>query len=175
MTKFILHGGYTRDNNGDNKKFFEEITKNAKKILCIYFAKKDNWKSYFEEDKPIFNFKNLVLANEEDIIKQIKEVDTVYIRGGDTELLKERLSKINFKKLIKGKTVVGSSAGAYVLSKCYYSNYKHKIGEGFGILNIKVFCHYNYGERENLEKLKQHNEKLETVVIPDYKYVVLEL
>ncbi|MBI4158970.1 Type 1 glutamine amidotransferase-like domain-containing protein [Candidatus Woesearchaeota archaeon] len=176
MTKFILHGGYTRYNNEDNKNFFKEITKHAKKVLCVYFAKeKDRWEESFEDDKKKTNFKNMILANEEDIENQIKEADTIWIRGGDTNILKEKLSKINFKKLIEGKTVAGSSAGVYVLVKYYFSNNRRRLEEGFGILNVKAFCHYTDEERENLEKLKQYKEKLEVILLPDCKYVVLEI
>ena len=176
MTKFILHGGYTREDNEDNRNFFKEVTKDAKQILCIYFAReKSGWEESFEDDKQKSNFKKLVMANEEEIERQIKEADTIWIRGGDTELLKKKLSEINFKELIKGKTIAGSSAGVHILVKYYFSINKKCIGEGLGILNIKAFCHYTEDERGNLEKLKQHKEKLVTLVIPDYKYVVLEL
>ncbi len=176
MTKFILHGGYTSDDNEDNKNFFKEVTKSAKQILCIYFAKEKNrWEEAFENDKKKTNFKNLILANEEEIENQIKEADTIWIRGGDTDLLKEKLSKINFKELIKGKTIAGSSAGVYVLVKYYFSNNKRKLGKGFGILNIKAFCHFTEKDRSNLEKLKQYKEEIETIVLPDYKYVVVEI
>ena len=176
MTKFILHGGNTRLDNEDNKNFYNEVTKSAKNILCIYFAReKDKWEESFENDKKKTNFKNLILANEKGIEDQIKEADTIWIRGGHTDILKEKLSKINFKKLIEGKTVAGSSAGVYVLVKYYFSNSKRYIGEGFGILNVKAFCHYTDEERESLEKLKQHKEKLETIILPDCKYVVVEI
>jgi len=61
------------------------------------------------------------------------------------------------------------------LAKYYLSEDKKSIENGLEILNLKVFCHYTKDGRENLEKLKQHKEKLATIVIPDYKYVVLEL
>ncbi|MDP3093491.1 MAG: hypothetical protein Q8N16_01890 [bacterium] len=43
MTKYILHGGYTKEINRDNDSFFTEITadaKNGAQILLCYFARK---------------------------------------------------------------------------------------------------------------------------------------
>ncbi len=175
MTKFILHGGYTRIENEDNKNFFEEVKKNAKQILCIYFARdKKEWKKRFEEDKKKFNFDNLAMADEEDIENQIKMADTIFLSGGDTEILKKRLIKIRFKDLIKGKTISGSSAGALVLCKYFYNNDNDKFLEGLGILNIKLFCHYSEDKKDKLEMLKKFKENLKTYVLRDYEFIILE-
>lgn len=44
MTKYILHGGFTREENDSNTAFFEEFIKdvlNNGKILMVYFASED--------------------------------------------------------------------------------------------------------------------------------------
>ena len=60
MTKYILHGGSTRDKTTGNKNFFKESTKNLPNkadILCIYFANPQKlWKEKFRQD--IDNFSN---------------------------------------------------------------------------------------------------------------------
>ena len=174
MTKFILHGGYTKVENESNRKFFDEVKRDAKQILCIYFAKeKERWEEVFENDKMKFNFDNIILADEENVENQIKEADTIYLSGGDTEILKEKLIKINFEDLIKGKTIAGSSAGALVLAKRLYNNDNDKFFDGLNILNIKVFCHYSEEKKDRLEILKQHGEDLKVYVLKDYEFVIV--
>jgi hypothetical protein len=94
MTKYILHGGFTRTDNEMNRAFFEEITRDIQDggtILLCNFASKDKDNSYrIKEDGERIqqqshgkNFKFL-LANEKDFIKQLKQSNALYIRGGST-------------------------------------------------------------------------------------------
>jgi peptidase E len=106
---------------------------------------------------------------------QIQTSDCIYIRGGVDEPLKNILSCLDsFGKLIKGKLVVGSSAGANILSKYYWRNSKNCIEEGLGILPIKVFCHYNETKKESFEQLKNHEEDLPVHTIPETEFIILE-
>lgn len=109
------------------------------------------------------------------LIDQIKSADVIYLRGGETEMLKEMLSKIkNLSELWQGKIVAASSAGVYVLSKYYYTNSKDDIYEGFGILPIKTFCHYAEEKSDKLEKLKKYGEDLKVYAIPEEKFFIIE-
>lgn len=188
MTKYILHGGETKVYNESNKKFFFECTnlpQTPVKILCIYFAKTTGSieeafefakKKFTEAAAPLKEF-TFVLADEnlEILRKQIQDADVVYIHGGDTDVLKEKLRPlIDFAELIAGKTVAGSSAGAYVLSRYYFSNSKRVIGEGFGVLAIKMFAHWSEEKQPQRALLEEFGEELPVYLVPETEFVVIE-
>ena len=192
MTKFILHGGFTSAKNDLNDSFYQEIIEDIPdngNILLVYFSREpQEWEKLFEGGKELilkeakgraFNF---TLANKSDFLAQLKEAQAIYLIGGDTTTLLDALKEYpDFHKAIKNKVVVGSSAGAYVLAKYYYSNSKASISEGLGILPIKVICHYKsetYGSastQDPIELFKQYPTDLELVVLKDYEWRVFML
>ena len=187
MTKFILHGGYTSTPSIHNTNFFKEMVKGLSepvKILNVYFAaQKEKWQELFEDDKKKFTEFNpgiqmeFIMASDDmdTLIGQIKSTDVVYIRGGRELLVYEIFKKIeNLKELFDGKVVGGSSAGAYVLSKYFYSNNRDEIMEGTGVLPVKCFAHYSDEKADNLQMLKEYGEELEIYTIPDTEFVVIE-
>ena len=187
MTKFILHGGYTSTPSIHNTNFFKEMVKGQAepvKILNVYLAaQKEKWQELFEDDKKKFSSFNpntemeFTLASDDmdTLINQIKSADTIYIRGGRELLVYEIFKNIeNLKELFEGKVVGGSSVGAYVLSKYFYSNNRDSIHEGTGILPIKCFAHYSGEEADKLKMLKEHGRDLELYTIPDTEFVVIE-
>jgi hypothetical protein len=187
MTKYILHGGATRNISKDNKRFFSEITNGLNEpinILCAYFSKDEEfWLDLFNQDKINFSSVapnktlNFVLAdaNQDKFIQQIKDSDVIYFRGGNTEMLKNHLINIkNLENLWQGKVVAGSSAGAYILTKYYFNNDDQKIYSGFNILPIKLIAHYSPEKTEALEKLEKYGENLEVYKIPEEKFFIIE-
>lgn len=187
MTKYILHGGETGRKTKDNKKLFIEMTNELSdraNILCVYFSRpKKIWPQLFKQDKINFSSAslkkdfNFTLADDKTdaLTNQIKKADVIYLRGGDTDMLKKTLNKVEkLVKLWQGKIVSGSSAGAYVLSKYYYSNDKACIKEGLGVLPIKTFCHYSKDKSDKLEGLKKHGEDLKIYAIPEEKFIIIE-
>jgi len=170
--------------NEQNKKFFSEIVKDLKdgdKILIVGFARNsDEYQIIFERDKAsiLDNAEGkqieILWANEKDFLKQIEQCSAVLIEGGDTFKLLEVLKKnYDFQKFLDGKIVAGSSAGAYVLSKYFYSNSKDKIFEGLGILPIKILCHYE-GNKDAIERINQYHDELELIILKDYEYKIIE-
>ncbi len=152
-TKYILHGGYTNEDNEQNRSYFAEMMNSVPKggnILLVYFAsniddveqkyKKDAARlQSFTTDKQI----RTTIATDKNFINEIKDADVIYFRGGDTQKLMATLdSHPDFLESVQGKTVSGSSAGAYVLSKYYFSNSQHKVKEGYGCIPARVACHY---------------------------------
>ena len=187
MTKYVLHGGETSRQSPDNKKFFSEITSSLSDgatILCVYFAReKERWPKALEQDKIHFSsaaqqkvFKFVLADDKTYTLKdQIKHADAIYLRGGDTEMLKRALSEVeNLSELWQGKVVAASSAGVYVLSTYYYTNSKDDIHKGFGILPIKTFCHYAEEKSDKLEKLKKFGEDLKVYAIPEEKFFIIK-
>jgi len=183
MTKYVLHGGFSRKKNDLNNNFFKEIVKklgNEIKVLLVYFASQESeYKEKLEQEKNSFlrNSENRSLkfeiANRNNFIEQIKNADVIYIRGGDTFKLLEILKLYpKFSEAIEAKVVVGSSAGAYVLSKYFYSRIRERIVNGLGILPIAIACHYK-GKQETLELLKGKAKDLEIVLLDDFEHKVI--
>jgi peptidase E len=187
MTKFILHGGATRNKTENNRKFFHEMTDGLPdpvNILCAYFAKeKEKWQELFKEDKINFSSAapgkvlNFFMANVEtqNLTEQIKKADVIYLRGGTTGKLQAMLGRVkNLKELFKGKVVAGSSAGAYVLATYYPDKENTIISKGLELLPIKTFAHYTEEHKNQLEILKKYGEELEVYAIPEEKFEVIE-
>lgn len=183
MTKFILHGGYTRVENPENNNFFNEITLGSKGrflILLNYFSReKSEVEQYINQDKQriLQNSENKELefevADTNHFPEQLKRANAMFVRGGDTGKLLVEMSKVsNLAELIKDKTIAGSSAGVYFLMKYYWSNDRKRIEEGLGFFNIKAYCHYKSEENQNIQQLLSYKENLPLLTLPDFKYVI---
>ena len=185
MTKFILQGGYTSAPVKENQIFFQEIVKGIKgpiTILCVYFAsEKTKWPELFENEKDKFLKANpnkkmrFIMATQKNLPKEAKKAKVIFLRGGDHPLIKRYFSSLkNFKSIIKGKVVVGSSAGVSILSRYYFSNATGRVLKGTGILPIKTFCHYQKNKKDKLKRLKNYGEDLKIYKIPEYKYIIFK-
>lgn len=182
-TKFILHGGYNNHDNEINQRFYQECLKDLPgecTVLLVYFARYGTWGlENIEKDKQDFIKNNpdkkinFIIATEEDLEKQIKQANVVYLDGGKTfQLLKTLKQFKNLRKWFKGKTIIGSSAGAYALSVYFYSETEGGLSEGLGYVPVKIICHCL---GENSEKLNEVSHDLETLLLPDYQYKVFEI
>ena len=182
-TKFILHGGYAGDENLDNDAFFKEILKDTPPnitILLVLFAKTGEG-MISNKEKDINQFlkngesKNMLfeVADEKLLIEQILKSDIIYLQGGETlKLLNVLKSFKNLRESISGKIVAGESAGAYVLSTCFYSKTEMGVFNGLGFVPVKTICHY---EGKNEKKLNECPANLETLLLSSYKYKVFEI
>ncbi len=188
MTKFILHGGFNRQPNELNQTYYREIVSNLKDdatILLIYFAApEEKWMSYEAKHREFFLEQsegkkcNFIIARAENLHEQLKVSDAVFLQGGETlKLLSTLRTDPGFAEVVKGKTIAGSSAGAYVLSRHYISADTGKVGEGLGILPIKVVCHFESSEfpdqKEPVKLLEPYSEEL--VVLKDFEWKVIEV
>lgn len=182
-TKFILHGGFPQGAKQENDAFFQEVLKTApqeSKILLVYFAKEsDRIEKNREEDIEQFN-KNkgdkiltFDVATEAQFEEQIQNADVIYLHGGHTGKLLETLKKFpSFKTLISGKIVAGDSAGTNVLCSVFYSLRMAVVGEGLGIIPIKVLSHYGEINKDKFDGIRPD---LETLHLPEYQFKVLGL
>ncbi len=193
MTKYILHGGYTRTDNDLNRSFYEEIVRDVSDgatILLCYFASRDtDITRKFGQDSQIFSKwahgKNLIflLADESNFMEQLKKADVLYIPGGSTpKLLGILKNYLELKENLDGKTVVGSSAGAYAIGR--YSAFHDdesdgEIREGLGLLPLRVVCHYKSIElppnSKALNSLKHMGQDLEIVFLGDFEWKVFKV
>ena len=184
MTKYILHGGFSKLDNPDNLKLFKEITitlpKKAHILFNYYSYPNDVWHEYFVYDKQQFitacpnKALSFEIANKETFSKQLQIADALWILGGgETESLLRMLRQVkNFKKLLQNKVVGVSSAGTYCLSKYFWNSEKNKIDKGLGLLNITTVCHYAQDRLPRVTALKKFAPDLPILVIPDHKYSV---
>jgi peptidase E len=185
MPKYILHGGNTSTPNDLNSNFFKEITnelKNGDTILIVYFArKKEDYQKCFEQEKNNFlkaapekEF-NLIVADEKNFIKQLKQAQTVYIRGGETLLLINTLKNYPefIELLAETKVVAGSSAGAYALARYYYSHSQNTVLEGLGVVPVAIRCHFK-GEGDIREELIKVAKGLKVVLLDDCEFEIIK-
>jgi len=195
MTKFILHGGVASLPCENNDKYYKEIINSVSgpiKILLVYFSvEEDRWPEIFEKHKELFlaqagdkKIEFMVASRDiKEFIKQIRDNNVIFIRGGDTLMLQGQLEKAaNLEELLKGKVVAGSSAGALVFAKYYFDqDHDDKILKGLDILPVKMITHYlttgkyaaTSGENK-LRKLENHKEKLPVYAIPETEYVIVK-
>tara|TARA_B100000745_G_C20148603_1_gene393832 strand:+ start:2207 stop:2794 length:588 start_codon:yes stop_codon:yes gene_type:complete len=191
-TKFILHGGYTSEKNDLNQGYFTEMVNDVSdegNILLVYFASKDEGiEEKFQKDsdrmKSLVGDKELSIlkATKENFIEEVKSSDVIYIRGGDTQKLKATLDEYpEFLESIKGKTISGSSAGAYVLSKYYFTNSLNKVMEGYGCVPARVVCHYESKIHpapegvDPISEMEKYDSSLELILLKDYDWQVKEI
>lgn len=183
MTKYILHGGNSKDINPENDGFFREMTFGSvgkTYVLLNYFSREDaEVENLAEQDKQRFlqNSENreieFEIAHPDRLTEQLQRAFVMYMRGGKTHMLTSKMKKTNnVESLFRNKVIAGSSAGVYFLSKYYWGNDTAKIGEGMGILNIKAFCHYSPQDTETVEKLLKYKESLPLFTLPNYKWTV---
>jgi len=177
MTKYILAGGADRRSATFGrelaKEVFKTVNKPVKILSCFFAIPEDEWeasladrtgwyKEYFGADMQI------TLAKLENFQAQVESADVLYFHGGDDELLLNVVNKIpNFKHLIsKPKVVIGSSAGAIMLSTLSWCCDRRVNEHGVGAVPVKVLVHYgsNYGSETELgaidwEKAEQDMEE----------------
>lgn len=186
MTTFYLHGGKITTNTPKNKQFFSEIVANLKtppKFLLVCFAQpKERWsQSLKKTSKTILDFIHPLPAtfeladnNTELFIQQVNNSNIILLRGGNELLLKKHLTTVpHLSSLLKNKVVAGTSAGANIFSRYYYTNDRQKIETGLNILPIKTFCHYNETKKEQLNKLDNYKEKLELYPIAEENFFII--
>jgi len=102
------------------------------------------------------------------------------MRGGSTPKLLGVLRKYeSLKENLQGKTVAGSSAGAYAIGK--YSAFHDdesggKVREGLGLLPVRVVCHYQSADLppnpEALAILESTAPELDLVLLRDFEWNV---
>lgn len=163
---YLLQGGKTSLPTDRNQQFFQKVAYLPSPILFIYYARYESeWETKFAEDskkiKDLNSNVHCLLADKEvdTFLKQFDQAQTIFIAGGSTAVLKEKLEKIpELPALLKNKSIVGTSAGACVLSS-YYVNDKQEICRGMSILPLKIFCHFDSTKLVALNQLKEYEPK----------------
>jgi len=193
MTKYILVGGYIRKATDGGKVFCEELVRDyeepIKLLDCLFARPKENWEKLHIEDKNFFqnhlpNKKiEIVLANPDKFLEQIELANAIYLRGGVVKNLLDLLPQnTDWQKVFDKKTVAGASAGAMVLSKYYYGADDLKLGQGLGLVPVKVLVHYmsNYNA-PNIDwdkaytELKSYKEDLPLLALKEGEFKIINI
>lgn len=167
MIKYILVGGYVPNAKDEGRAFCEELVKDIDKkpvkILDCLFARPINiWEEKIKEDNIFFSkyIKDfeVELADPNNFTEQVKQSDVIYLRGGDTTLLMNLLSKnTGWDKGLHDKVLVGTSAGAEAIARYYYDYVLEipRVREGLNFLPIKFISHFGShyfdGREQNID------------------------
>lgn len=124
-------------------------------ILICYFARpREVWEEKFVEDQKFIPallspdvHPGLDMAMPDKFSEQVRQMDAIYIRGGDDFLLRYWLKQFDLPKLWVGKVVAGTSAGSDALVNSFWTCDWRQCMDGLGILPVKFLPHYqsNYG------------------------------
>jgi peptidase E len=158
MTKYVLNSGAVGKNPELSRRYFMEIVKGLGKkpqILICYFARpREVWEEKFVEDQKFIPallspdvHPGLDMAMPDKFSEQVRQMDAIYIRGGDDFLLRYWLKQFDLPKLWVGKVVAGTSAGSDALVNSFWTCDWRQCMDGLGILPVKFLPHYqsNYG------------------------------
>ncbi len=103
------------------------------------------------------------------IMEKINSSNLIYLPGGLTKLLVERLKKAKIAALLKryDKVIIGNSAGAHALCKKYIGmrgqddREATEIARGLGLVDFAVVVHYDVSYDKELKTLSEkYNMKI---------------
>ena len=193
MNRFILVGGCQDKANFTelSKAVFTKDKLTVSFLVCL-FARNPNiwsWNDVYIENKEFFS--NLTtkhkidftLADENEFIKQVETADIIYFSGGDSIPLYSTLARIGNEWIskINNKIIIGTSAGADLLSKHNYDFQQGALADGMGLVPIKTIVHF--GEQEGyyenidwnniVEVLKRYGDDLPLYPLREGEFVVI--
>jgi len=191
MIKFVLHGGETSRKSLHNDLFFQQFTelvdKKSVKILMCYFAvQKSEWDELYKRDikkvkthttkKVSFSLPNDL----KDLLTKLDSYDVLYVAGGDAEFIEPFLPQLStLKTKLKNKVYIGSSMGAFIVSKYYVlsrdSQYSNEVHKGLGILPINTLCHWDAENHKQakIKILKAKAPNLPILTLDECKFTTL--
>lgn len=158
-TTIVLHGGETSRKSSYNDLFFKQFTELVDKktvniLMCYWSREKSKWQELLKRDsekvlkqtnkKVVFT----LLENTQDIYSLFKQNDVLYVAGGSAELIEPLLPKMkDLCKHLKGKVYIGSSMGAFIVSKHYVLSFDSQdsdsVHDGIGLIPINTLCHWD--------------------------------
>lgn len=150
---YVLGGGFMKKTPDEGHAFYRAIIgdrKTANVLICCFAMPYDQWQTGYDEDRnkilstnkeASLSFQN---ANLDNFVDQVAWADVIVFRGGSTDDLMNNLEKVQgWQNDLTGKTIVGSSAGAYMLSSSYVvTDTTPQLAPGLGLLPIVIATHY---------------------------------
>ncbi|MDD5291502.1 MAG: Type 1 glutamine amidotransferase-like domain-containing protein [Patescibacteria group bacterium] len=129
---------------------------------------------------------------EEDITEDLKNVDIVYVSGGNSFYLLEKVKESHFDKIVKnfvakGKIYIGTSAGSIVAGPDIFPVYyldsakeakNLKDYKGIGLVDFTVLPHWgseHFRERYLKQRLEHvYKDGYKLILLNDNQYVAVE-
>jgi peptidase E len=132
--------------------------------MCYFARDKKKWGDLFTRDSAAVMSRTTkkvyftILDNISDLEKLMSVHDVLYVSGGEAENLEPYYEKfINLKRMLDGKTYIGSSMGSFMASANYVlsldSQDTSTVHKGLGILPINCLCHFDV-ETEKERKIE---------------------
>lgn len=161
-TAYILAGGndllFEDYGNRLTGQIAAHATERPRVLSCFFSTPEQEWPAKYAKWKEWLakNFTHgfsYSYAKKATFLQQIDDADVIYLHGGNTQLLFDTFPPIeDFVKHANGKIVVGSSAGANILSKKYWSSSRAVPCKGLGILDVNIMVHYGAAHHEGLDR-----------------------
>ncbi|MFC1727061.1 Type 1 glutamine amidotransferase-like domain-containing protein [Patescibacteria group bacterium] len=185
----VLHGGETSRKSPYNDLFFKQFTelvdkKTIKILMCYWSRDKSKWDELLKRDsekvlkqtnkKVVFT----LVGSVKDLYKQLADNDVLYVAGGDAELIEPFLPNIkDLKKHLQGKVYIGSSMGAFIVSKHYVLSFdsqdSNSVHDGIGMIPINTLCHWDPETRKSqkISLLKKKTPNIPILTLDECKHV----
>jgi hypothetical protein len=149
-TIYILAGGsdLSHPDYWDDLRKALHPNEGTRLLSCMFSRDPDRWEDLFSRFKPHFlkafgESTDLKLADIENFNQQAEWADVIYLHGGDLDMLRQNLPKPEaLLKLFSGKIIIGSSAGAQLLSAQCWRCSKRRVDTGLGFTPLNVLVHY---------------------------------
>jgi peptidase E len=193
MTTYILHGGASSRNTEKNALFFRQFTTLVPKdkvniLLCYWPRVIEQWQEKFRHDKAQIlkqtdkeTYINIV-NSPEDLFRKIVDADVFYVSGGEEENLRPYMSQLGgLKKALKQKVYIGSSMGAFLVSKHYILSLTRQntdvVYDGLGFIPYSVLCHWDIEKEKNRKNnlLKKKNPQTEILHLDEEQFTALRI
>lgn len=187
---FILAGGNDRTTEGYGERLANELARRVSHpslLSCFFAAPESDWPTKSKDWKEWFSMHiaqpfTYDYAKRATFLGQMDTADVIYFHGGDTALLLKTLpDTATLKAHFPGKVVIGSSAGANMLSKLYWSSGRGVLGEGRGILDANTMVHYGSKDKRIGADWKQEEAAFQKIIgtdrilqLPEGQFVVME-
>lgn len=156
------------------KEVIKDINQPVKILECLFALEPESWEKALEKDKQMFlkalpnTAIQFEIAEKNNFVSQIHNADVIYFRGGNAQQLVEELREItDWQEALHEKIVIGTSAGAYVLSEFYiHAAELPELRRGFGLVPTKTVAHYmsNYLHKNDLAKSRGFWKKIDNLL-----------
>lgn len=190
MTKYVLVGGYPSQGTGHGQDLCLELvsgffTRPIKILDCVFAVSPTDQANVYDRDQRFFarhlHPGSFVMqrAVETEFLAQTDWADVVWIKGGETDPLMKILQRFpKWAEHLDGKTVGGTSAGAYALATHYHELDRMRVGDGLGLVPVSVAAHWrspvyadlNWDEVKH--QLEMVNPKLPLALLKEGEFLV---